>query len=275
MIIDSHCHIYPEKIAPRAVQSVDRFYDGLPMGHLDGTTGTLLSIGKAAGITHFVVHSVATTSAQVHSINHFISDAQALARGAFIGLGALHPDSEDLRADIEELKSLGLHGVKIHPDFQRFEIDSERAFALYELCEEYGLPVLIHTGDHRYDFSNPERTARALSAFPRLKIIGAHFGGWSVWDDAERLLPRFPSLLVDTSSSFFWMKPDRALRIIRAFGAERVMFGTDYPMWSPRPELDYLNALPLTDEERERILWKNCAELYGLDADDKEINTDA
>ena len=271
-IIDSHCHIYPDKIAARAVTAVDGFYGGLPEEHYDGTTATLVSSGRAAGITHFVVHSVATTPQQVPSINRFLSESQRLAGGAFIALGAMHPDSDHLRADLEELAALGLHGVKIHPDFQKFEADSPKAFRLYELCCEYGLPVLVHTGDYRFDYSNPERMVRVLKAFPELKLIGAHFGGWSVWDRAERLLPEFPNLMVDTASSFYWMQPDRAMAVIRAFGTERVMFGTDYPMWPQRPELDFLNRLPLTDEERERILWKNCADLYGITFEEEQAD---
>ena len=263
-IIDSHCHIYPEKVAARAVASVDRFYDGLPAEPLDGTTGTLLRTGKEAGISRFVVHSVATSPKQVDSINRFIASSQEEAAGAFIGLGALHPDSQTLKEDVRQIVALRLHGVKIHPDFQRFEADSPKAFRLYELCLSAGLPVLIHTGDHRFDYSNPERMIRVLRAFPELTVIGAHFGGWSVWDRAEKLLPSFPNLMVDTSSSFHWLGPEKALRIIRAYGSRRVLFGTDYPMWPQRREIGFLKALPLTEEEKENILWKNCVNLYHL-----------
>ena len=274
-IIDSHCHVYPDQIAAKAVQAVDRFYDGLPREPWDGTVGTLLKSGREAGITHFVVHSVATSPAQVHSINRFIAQSVRQSGGTLIGLGALHPDSETLEEDILELRSLGLRGVKIHPDVQRFAADSEKAFRLYALCAGCDLPVLMHTGDRRYDYSNPERVARVLEAFPRLRLIGAHFGGWSVWDRAEQLLPRYPNLWVDTSSSFFWMDPERALRAIRAFGAERVLFGTDYPMWPQKPELDFLNALPLPEADREKILWRNCADFYHLSFEYEEEPTDA
>ena len=274
-IIDSHCHIYPEKIALKAVAAVDAFYEGLPARPLDGTPATLLSSGRAAGISRFVVHSVATTPAQVRSINAFISDEQSRSGGAFIGLGALHPDSDDPQRDLEELLSLGLHGVKLHPDIQGFEADSLRACALYELCQEYNVPVLVHAGDPRFDFSNPERLAPVLRAFPRLKMIAAHLGGWKVWDRAESLLKDFPNLMADTSSCFYWLPPERALEMIRAFGADRVLFGTDYPMWPPGDDLLYLERLPLTAEEREKILWKNCAELYHVSFDDREETSDA
>ena len=81
--------------------------------------------------------------------------------------------------------SLGLKGVKLHPDFQNFEADSPCAMSIFELCAEAGLPVLVHTGDYRFDYSNPNRIANVLRAFPKLKFVGAHFGGWSVWDEAD------------------------------------------------------------------------------------------
>ncbi len=274
-IIDSHCHIYPDRIAQRAVEAVDRFYGGLPARPMDGTAGTLLSSGRRAGISRFVVHSVATAPSQVENINHFIAETMERSCGAFIGLGALHPDAEDVRRDAAQIAALGLRGVKIHPDFQRFEMDSPKAFRLFEACAEFGLPVLVHTGDFRYDYSNPERTARVLKALPELRMIGAHLGGWSVWDRAEKLLAGFENLTVDTSSSFRWLGRDRSAEMIRAFGADRVMFGTDYPMWSQAWELDFLRSLGLDREEEEKILWKNCAGMYRISFDSEEEKADA
>ena len=264
-IIDSHCHIYPEKIAHKAVEAVNHFYDGLPTpGMLDGTTKCLLETGQAAGICHFIVHSVATTPAQVRSISNFIATSVAASRGAFTGLGAMHPESEDLAGDFAYLRELGLKGVKLHPDIQRFDADSREAYKIYDLCSQAGLPVLVHCGDYRYDYSKPERIAHVLRDFPRLKFVGAHFGGWSVWDAAAEALAGFPNLIVDTSSSFPWLTPDAAMDLIDIYGAERVMFGTDYPMWPQEPDLVFLASLPLTEEELERICWRNCAELYGI-----------
>ena len=119
----------------------------------------------------------------------------ANAEGAFTGLGTLHPDSEQPEQDFRELAELGLRGVKLHPDFQQFEADSDRAMRIYELCAEAGLPVLVHTGDHRFDYSNPNRIAHVLRAFPNLKLIAAHLGGWSIWDEAVSLLPDYPNLM--------------------------------------------------------------------------------
>ena len=263
-IFDAHCHIYPETIARKAVEGIDRFYGGLPFDHCDGTTGTLLRTGRAAGVSHFLVHSVATTPRQVSSINRFIAAEVSAADGAFTGLGTLHPDSEQLEQDFRELVSLGLKGVKLHPDFQRFAADADSAMRVYQLCADAGLPVLVHTGDPRFDFSNPNRVVNVLRAFPKLRFVGAHFGGWSVWDEAVRLLSPFDNILVDTSSSFYTLGRDRGRDLIRQWGAGRVMFGTDYPMWNPRPDIDLLLDMGLSDDEYRRVFWDNAAGIFGL-----------
>ncbi|MBR2123018.1 MAG: amidohydrolase family protein [Lachnospiraceae bacterium] len=263
-IIDSHCHIYPGSIAHKAAGAINSFYEGISDSLQDGTAGTLLRTGKENGITHFIVHSVATKPEQVSSINRFLKSSEESAGGAFTALGTMHPNSASIDRDMDELCDLKLHGVKIHPDIQQFRVDDPKIMRVYELCEELGLPVVVHTGDRRYDYSNPERVAAVLRAFPRLTFVGAHFGGWSVWDDARKLLPDFPNIIVDTSSSFHWLDPKKALEIIRAYGSERVMFGTDYPLWDQGPEIAFLKNLDLTDAEYENILRKTCEKTFGI-----------
>ena len=263
-IFDAHCHIYPDAIAHKAVEGIDQFYGHLPFQPYDGTTGTLYRIGREAGISHYLVHSVATAPHQISSINRFIASEVALSKGAFTGLGTLHPDSEHPEQDIRELVDLGLRGVKLHPDFQRFEADSDKAMRIFELCEAAGLPVLVHTGDHRFDCSNPNRIVNVLRTFPKLKFVGAHFGGWSVWDDAVRMLSDFDNITVDTSSTFYALGLDRSRALIRAWGADRVMFGTDYPMWNAQPEIDCMLEMALNEDEYRRIFWDNVANLFGL-----------
>ena len=263
-IFDAHCHIYPESIAQKAVEGIDRFYDHLPFRPYDGTAGTLLRLGREAGISHFVVHSVATAPRQISSINHYIASEVARSNGLFTGLGTLHPDSEKPEQDFSELVDLGLKGVKLHPDFQRFEADSAKAMRIYALCAEAGLPVLVHTGDHRFDYSNPNRIAHILQAFPKLKFIGAHFGGWSMWDEAVRLLSGFDNIAVDSSSTFYATGREKGKELIKIWGADRVMFGADYPMWHPQQEISCLMEMGLQEDEYRRIFWDNAAEIFGL-----------
>ncbi len=261
-VIDSHCHIYPTKIAKPAVESTGRFYDMTALG--DGTVNSLLAIGEKAGIDRFVVQSVATTPHQVQSINKFIADEVSVFPDKLIGLGTLHPDSTDLKGDLEHLKELGLHGVKLHPDIQKFKIDDYRCLKIYELCENENIPILMHTGDYRYDYSNPNRLVPVLDIYKNLTIIGAHLGGWSVWDEAVEKLSGYPNFYVDSSSSLYELPVDRATQIIRTYGIEKVLFGSDFPVFSPDIELERFMALPLTDNERRMILSENTLKLYGI-----------
>lgn len=260
-IIDAHCHIYPDKIAQKASDSTGAFYD-IPM-HMDGKTSTLLQYGIAAGIDHFIVQSVATTPKQVSSINKFISQSVAESGGRFTGLGTLHPDSEDIEADVNEIIELGLKGVKLHPDIQRFKLDDYRMLKIYELCEGR-LPLLVHTGDHRYDYSNPNRVIPILDIYKNLTFIGAHFGGWSIWEEATEKLKGYKNFYVDCSSSLYAITPEKAKELIMAYGTDRVLFGTDYPMWEPKSEVESFLRIDLTDEQRRDILYNNAAKLFNI-----------
>ena len=267
-LIDAHCHIYPDPIARKAVGGISHFYGDLPFDTYDGTQHRLVESATAAGVDHNIVFSVATTAHQVHSINTYIANEQLASGGRFTGLGTLHLESEDMEADLDEIEALGLHGVKLHPDIQNFKIDEPRAMHIFEMCEDRGLPIYVHTGDKRYDNSNPNRVKNVLEAFPKLKFVGPHLGGWSVWEEAAKELPKYDNIIVDTSSSLYELDPDTARDIIRAYGSERVMFGTDYPMWPVTKELEHMEALGLTDEEYENIYWRTCANLFDISFDD-------
>ena len=261
-IIDAHCHIYPDKIAKKAAMATCDFYDGLG-ATLDGTVSTLSKEAKVAKIKHCIVQSVATTPKQVSSINNFIASTVKESGGKFTGLGTLHPDSEDIKADVEEIISLGLKGVKLHPDIQKFKIDDYRMLKIYELCEGR-LPILIHTGDSRYDFSNPNRMMPILDIYKNLIVIGAHFGGWSLWEEATEKLCKYKNFYVDCSSSLYAMTPEKAKELIMAYGTDRVLFGTDYPMWKPVDEIKRFMQIELSVEEREAIFYNNAARLFEI-----------
>ena len=103
-----------------------------------------------------------------------------------------------------------------------------------------------------------------METYTELTVIGAHFGGWSVWDEAAKELPGYNNFYVDCSSSFYALSPEKSLELIRLYGADRVLFGTDYPMWVPKDELRFFNSLGLTEKEKELILYRNAQKLFGL-----------
>lgn len=261
-IIDAHTHIYPDKIAVKASAGISAFYD-IHVKY-NGTIAELLEICERNNIEKCVCCAVATSPEQVKIINDFIYSSVSESGGKFIGLCALHPamTEPEVENELSRAKTLGLRGIKLHPDFQRFAIDDPAVFSIYEQASG-NLPILFHTGDRRYSFSNPARLAKVLRLFPNLTAIGAHFGGWSEWGDVG-CLKGFENLYVDTSSALYDLSPRDANNLINLFGAERVMFGTDYPMWDADGELVFIEKLGLSEEVKELIFYENVKRLYNL-----------
>lgn len=261
LIYDMHTHIFPQKIASKAVSSIGDFY-GIHMEE-KGYSEDLVAAEKKAGVGRILVCSTATTPLQVTAINSFIS-GEAARNPEFIGFGSLHPAFDDIPGEVDRIESLGLRGIKLHPDFQKFAIDDPEAYGIYEAAEGR-LPILFHTGDRRYGFSNPERVLRILKDFPKLIAICAHLGGYSEWDKVVSLDGYLgnPNIYIDTSSSIQMMDPEDAAAIIKRHGTERVFWGTDYPMWDPETEMGNFMRLPLSDDDKEKILGGNAAEFFG------------
>lgn len=260
-LIDMHVHIFPDAIAAKAAASIGKFYD-IPMNH-DGSLSRLLEMQAPCGVTHSVIHSVATKPAQVISINDFLARSRDAYPDRFTPFAAMHPDFENIPGEIDRVIAMGFKGVKIHPDIQGFAVDDPNAFGIYEAIEGR-LPMLVHTGDNRHFLSDPERMVRVLERFPRLTVICAHLGGWSQWEKAQDYLVGRDNVYVDTCSSLYALEPARAREMIRAYGVDKVFFATDYPMWDCAEELERFHALGLEEWEKEAILHGNAERFLGL-----------
>lgn len=260
-IIDAHAHIFPQKILPKAVDSIGAFYT-LPMSGGKGSAEDLLEQGKKIGVCNYVVHSVATVPTQVEHINDFIA-AETRLHPEFIGFASLHPGYEKISEEVQRAIELGLRGIKLHPDFQKFDIDSPEALEMYRKIDGR-LPILMHMGDRKLTYSKPERLARVLEMFPKQVFIAAHLGGYSAWEESKQCLIG-KNIFIDTCSALPFLSAQEAAEIIRAHGTKRVFFGTDYPMWQHEEELERFLALPLTEQEREDILFNNAAALLGVE----------
>lgn len=259
-IIDFHTHIFPDKIAKKASSNIGSFYE-MPI-KFDGKLNTLLSLGDKYNVSKFVVQAVATSPNQVESINDFVYKCIEEYPDKLIGFATLHPTYEYIEKEVERIISLGFKGIKLHPDFQCFNIDSKDAFKIYEIIENK-LPVLIHTGDFRYKYSKPNRIVPVLDRFPDLNIIAAHFGGWSEWELAATSLEG-RNIYVDTSSSLYTLKPHHVRELINVFSIDNILFGSDYPMWSPGDEIRLINNIGLSHEEKEKIMYLNAKKLLNI-----------
>jgi predicted TIM-barrel fold metal-dependent hydrolase len=258
-IIDFHTHVYPDRIAHKATRATCDFY-GLDTDQT-GTVDQLLTKGRAAGIDRFVLLPVAVHADGVRQVNEFIV-RQVREHTEFYGFGTVHPAMEDMLGELDYIRAEGLLGVKLHPDMQEMFPDDERLFALYERLRELGMPLFVHCGDEHRDFSHPRHLRRLIDRFPGLTVIAAHLGGWSKWDEAVRYLAN-TDCLVDISSCMMFLPPERVVEYVRAFGAHRVLFGTDFPIWDAAKEVKSLMSLPLTDEEKEQIFFRNAQGIIG------------
>ena len=260
-IIDIHTHIYPDSIAQKASDSVKEFYEGLGDPSMNGTESMLLQRGEKAGIGQFVVLPVAIRPDRVQSINDYIYQ-RAKANSSLIPFGTVHAAMDGLTDEVERLIALGVRGIKMHPDSQRFAIDDPRLFPLYEAVRGR-VPVMLHMGDPRYDYSHPLRLRRLLELFPGLEVIAAHLGGYSMYETARECL-QDTSCVMDISSSARFLEPGAAEKYINLYGAERIAFGSDYPMFDPLEEVNNFLRFKLTDEQKEQIAHKTAERVLKL-----------
>ena len=118
-IIDFHTHIYPDSVAFKAADDVRAFYDGLGDKTIDGRVQTLIDHADRAGITEFAILPVATKPERTRHINEFIL-RQVAAQPRFYGFGTVHAAMEGLMDEVAFIRSSGLQGIKVHPDYQEF-----------------------------------------------------------------------------------------------------------------------------------------------------------
>lgn len=259
-IIDIHTHVYPDDIAQKATDSVKDFYE-IGGADMSGTVDMLLQQGAKAGISQYVILPVAIRPDRARGINEFILE-QTKRHSQFIGFGTVHAAMDNIGEEAETIYNMGLRGIKMHPDSQRFSIDDVRLYPMYEAARGR-LPVMLHMGDHRYDYSHPIKLRKLLDNFPGLQVIAAHFGGYAMYDTACELLHN-TDCVFDVSSSLMFLPEGAAERYINIYGAERMAFGSDYPLWDPEQELQRFLQLKLTDAQFEQILSKTAQRVLKL-----------
>lgn len=271
MIIDLHTHIFPDKIAPLAIPELESHLPNNQKACSDGTLAGLIASAKAGDITYSVVLPVVTSPKQFDSINRFAETASKTE--GIISFGGIHPDNDHPEERLQSLKDRGFKGIKLHPDYQHCYINDERYIRIIRACVELDLMVSIHAGvdigypdpvhcppelsvemlDKVYDGKEPEKA----------NIILAHLGGHDLYDDVEKYLAG-RNIYLDTSYSIDQLPKENLMRLIRKHGTHRFVFGTDSPWTWQKQQADYLRSLPLTEEEKEQILWKNAAIFLGI-----------
>ena len=263
LLIDMHVHVFNEKIAAKALEALSGYSGLTPI--TDGTaTDTLLKLDEW-GVDKAAILSIATKPSQQRIINSW---AGKLKSERLLPFGSIHPDADDRLDELEYIKSSGLYGIKLHPDYQGFKIDEERVFDIYNTCAELSLPVLLHSG---FDYYSPEEIhctpSRALNVIKRvkgLKLILAHLGANRMWQQVYDYLAGVDGeVYFDTS--FTIECPDELMeKIILKHGADRILFASDCPWASSADIAKKIDRLHLTDDMKEKIFHSNAERLLNL-----------
>ena len=265
MYIDIHTHAFHPKIAHKAVDHLNDFYSVNCAG--DGTIAHLLERERKAEMEKCVVLCAATAPAQVIPANNYAITLQKEHEDRVIAFGTVHPGYEDWESELKRIKAAGIRGIKLHPDFQSFWLDDPRLLPIFEAAQK-DFVFEIHIGDKTTPAQNPScpyKLAAILRQFPGMRVIAAHFGGYRMWAHALDALAgnRFENLWFDTSSTTSFATPLLAKKLLGAFPRERILFGTDWPLYDPVEERQRLQRLAsLTDAEMETIM-SNATSLLG------------
>ena len=285
MIIDSHTHTFPEKIAAKTIAKLSGAAHLTPF--TEATVPALLVSMQEAGIDISLNMPVATSEHQVPKLNDaaaVINEAGLAAKDGprVLSFGCMHPDYGDWYAELGRVKELGLRGIKIHPPYQGVDLDDIRYVRICERAAQLGLVVLTHTGldvglpgADRATPAMGRRLVREVGDFP---LILAHMGGWRYWEEVPEQLAD-TCVYLDTAFSEGRLSPiddyrtgeelqmltqEAFVGIVRAFGADRILFGTDSPWADQKSSVEHMAAMPLTDAEKEAIFCGTAKKVLGL-----------
>ncbi|MDO4553398.1 MAG: amidohydrolase family protein [Bacillota bacterium] len=264
MIIDFHTHIFPDDLAHRATEQLRIKAKGQYPLFSDGTLAGLRRCMARWSIDISVVQPVVTRGSQLRETNRW---AASIGDRDIICFGGIYPHTDDYRRDIDYVAGLGLKGLKFHPEYQDFVLDAPEMLPIYDYALSKGLILLIHGGyDPAYTApfrSSPRGFSNVWKAMRGGVIVAAHLGGAQQWDDVEKYLVG-TGIYLDTAMGFDYFPHDQFLRIVEGHGADRILFATDSPWSDAGAEAEQLRGLPLSEEEKEKILGGNARRLLGI-----------
>jgi len=264
LIIDFHAHIYPEKVAAKILPAAKKKLKVAVPG--TGSPEDLRSRMKGSGIDHSVLLSLAKGREDVSTLNQWVL---SVCENGLIPFGAVHPFMENLEEELDKLANLGIKGVKMMPLLQEVYPDDPKCGRLYEALIKRKMILVTHAGrdplDREEVFGTPERFARTIESYPDLRLVLAHLGGLGMYDQVrEHLLDAGGNVYFDTAYVSFYLKEDEMASLIKDIGAEKVLFGSDYPWEDPGRAAEIVKRLDLAEEERQDILSGTACRLLGI-----------
>jgi uncharacterized protein len=193
----------------------------------------------------------------------------------------VEPTSREVKAAVklaEENRS-EVKAFKVRLGYVRASAESPVFDRLYDYAESEGLPVLFHTGDTAFSTgdlarSHPLTLDGLANKREELTIVLCHFGNpW--FEDVAELIYKHPNVYADISGLFTdsgayaekyagWLAKKISEAIYFAAGAEKVIFGTDYPVTKHSETLGLVKRLEIDERDKEKILWRNAERVFGL-----------
>ncbi len=262
MIIDFHTHAFPDKIAEKTMEKLSCFSGGL-IPQTNGTAEGLKRIMERDGIDKSVVLAIATNEKQQTAVNDFI---KSLEGDALIPFGSVYPWADNALEELERIKSMGLKGIKFHPEYQHFFVDDEKMKPLYRKASELGLIITFHAGeDMGYPapyHATPERL-RTAAKWIDSPMICAHWGSANMGEDVLKYLCDIP-VYFDTGFGYATMPKCRAQEILDKKGADWILFGSDCPWHSPSWDIRMIETLDISESDKEKIYHLNAEKLLKL-----------
>lgn len=265
MIIDFHTHIFPEKIAGKTIESLEKL-SGITAS-TNGTLEGLLASMEHTGVDMSVIMPVATKPSQMESINAYAKEICEKYPGKLISFGGIHPDVEDYKKELKHIKELGLKGIKIHPDYQGVMIDDIRFMNIIDYASELGLIILTHAG---IDIGLPEkvhcppdRMRKVIDKIQPEKMIVAHYGGWKQWQEVCDYLAG-ENVYLDTAFTFDYIDREMFLRILQKHNADKILFATDSPWSYASRDIEALKNMPVDESIKQKIFSENAKKLLEI-----------
>jgi len=264
MVIDFHAHIFPDALAPKAMDILTKDTDGAYIPVSDGTAAGLIESMDKRGVTVSVNQPVVTKQSQVRSTNEWAAN---IVSDRILSFGGIYPHTDDYKRDIDFVVGLGLKGIKFHCEYQDFILDDPKMLKIYDYALDRGLIIIHHAGDDpafKPPFkSSPQRFLNIALEMKGGIMIAAHFGGHCQWDDVLAYLAG-SNIYFDTSMGFEYFTREQFLNIVKKHGADKILFGSDAPWSDAGTEIAKLRSMPLPEDDINAILSGNAKRILGL-----------
>jgi len=269
VIIDAHTHIYPDSVAEKALSTVISNIKGRLKAYTNGTAASLLASMNAAGVDISIVLPVATSPGQGSGILEWIREVASFSP-RLVYFGSVHPHDPHYREQIREMAEFGLQGLKFHPVYQQFPVNSKEAYAVYEEALKYEMVMYFHSGIDPSvpgcDYTSVERYAAFVKEFDVSKIVLAHGGGYREWDKVLDLLGG-SKCYFDVAFVLENMRRCKEAKELFRQNEDRFLFGSDSPWRDQKKYVELIrDSDTLTGEQKEKLLFRNVQKLLNLES---------